>query len=93
MINNTDLINVAMYTLKSIEVNDKVSFKTFKKDRGFTIEKIEGAFNIIEDGYEKKEFLNIKYKEVKKILKELQKKEFPRSNKIWYKIIRGNKTA
>ena len=43
-----------MYTLKSIEVNDKVSFKTFKKDRGFTIEKIEGAFNIIEDGYEKK---------------------------------------
>ena len=91
MINNTDMINVVMYTLKSINVNDKVSFKTFKKDRKVEIVKLSKTYNIIEDGFEKKKFLEIEYKEVKKILKELQKKEFPRSNKILYKIIRSNK--
>ena len=33
MVSITDFIDVALYTLKRIEINDKVNFKTFKKDR------------------------------------------------------------
>ncbi|ELC8442735.1 hypothetical protein QYB59_001763 [Clostridium perfringens] len=92
MVSITDFIDVALYTLKRIEINDKVNFKTFKKDRQVEIEKLEdGLFNVKEDGFDRKIFRNIDEKELKKSLKYLQKKEFPQSNKLWYKIIRAKK--
>ncbi|HHD2754107.1 TPA: hypothetical protein ACOTG0_002953 [Clostridium perfringens] len=92
MVSITDFIDVALYTLKRIEINDKVNFKTFKKDRQVEIEKLEdGLFNVKEDGFDRKIFRNIDEKELKKSLKYLQKKEFPKSNKLWYKIIRAKK--
>lgn len=92
MVSITDFIDVALYTLKRIEINDKVNFKTFKKDRQVEIEKLEdGLFNVKEDGFDRKIFRNINEKELKKSLKYLQKKEFPKSNKLWYKIIRAKK--
>ncbi|EGT3617424.1 hypothetical protein FHH43_14540 [Clostridium perfringens] len=92
MVSITDFIDVALYTLKRIEINDKVNFKTFKKDRQVKIEKLEdGLFNVKEDGFDRKIFRSIDEKELKKSLKYLQKKEFPKSNKLWYKIIRAKK--
>lgn len=92
MVSITDFVDVALYTLKRIEINDKVNFKTFKKDRQVEIEKLEdGLFNVKEDGFDRKIFRNIDEKELKKSLKYLQKKEFPKSNKLWYKIIRAKK--
>ncbi|MDZ4994785.1 hypothetical protein GNF80_17795 [Clostridium perfringens] len=92
MVSITDFIDVALYTLKRIEINDKVNFKTFKKDRQVEIEKLEdGFFNVKEDGFDRKVFRNIDEKELKKSLKYIQKKEFPKSNKLWYKIIRAKK--
>lgn len=92
MLNVEDFIDVALYTLKRIEINDKVNFKTFKKDRQVEIEKIDnGLFNVSENGFDRKVFLNLNEKELKRTLKYLQKKEFPKSNKLWYKIIRTKK--
>lgn len=92
MVSITDFFNVALHTLKRIEIRDKVNFKTFKKDRQVEIEKLEqGLFNVKEDGFERKIFRNLDEKELKRVLKYLQKKEFPKSNKLWYKIIRTKK--
>ncbi|NGU67576.1 hypothetical protein [Clostridium perfringens] len=92
MVSIADFIDVALYTVKRIEINDKVNFKTFKKDREVEIEKIDkGLFNVSENGFHREVFLNLDEKELKRTLKYLQKKEFPKSNKLWYKIIRIKK--
>lgn len=92
MVSIADFVDVALYALKRIEINDKVNFKTFKKDRQVEIEKIDNRlFNVIENGFDRKVFLNLDEKNLKRTLKYLQKKEFPKSNKLWYKIIKTKK--
>ena len=50
MVSIADFVDVALYTVKRIEINDKVNFKTFKKDREVEIEKIDkGLFNVSEN--------------------------------------------
>ena len=52
MVSIEDFVDVALYTVKRIEINDKVNFKTFKKDREVEIEKIDkGLFNVSENGF------------------------------------------
>ncbi|MGL5870316.1 MAG: hypothetical protein ACRC1T_01050 [Clostridium chrysemydis] len=87
MVSNLEFINIAMTSLKRISENSKVQFKTFKKDRKVEIIKLKEGFTIIEKGFRDTTFENLDYKEVKKHLKDIQKIEFPRSNKLWYKIV------
>ncbi|MDU7886528.1 MAG: hypothetical protein E7J47_09165 [Clostridium perfringens] len=92
MVSITDFINVALYTVKRIEINDKVNFKTFKKDREVELENLDkGLYHVSENGFHREVFLNLDEKVLKRTLKYLQKKEFPKSNKLWYKIIRTKK--
>ena len=65
MVSIADFVDVALYTLKRIEINDKVNFKTFKKDREVEIEKIDkGLFNVSENGFHREVFLNLDEKEL-----------------------------
>ncbi len=73
MVSIADFVDVALYTVKRIEINDKV------------------IFNVSENGFNREVFLNLHEKHLKRTLKYLQKKEFPKSNKLWYKIIRTKK--
>ena len=92
MVSIVDFVDVALYTVKRIEINDKVNFKTFKKDREVEIEKIDkGLFNVSENGFNRKVSLNLHEKDLKRTLKYLQKIDFHKSNKLWYKIIRIKK--
>ena len=86
MVSNLDFINIAMTSLKRMYTNQKVIFKTFKKDRKVEVLKLENSYTIIENGFKNNIIEDLEYKEVKKILKKLQKIEFPRSNKLWYSI-------
>ena len=86
MVSNLDFINIAMTSLKRMTPNQKVVFKTFKKDRKVEVLKLENSYTVIEDGFKNNIIKNLEYKEIKKILKEIQKIEFPRSNKLWYSI-------
>ncbi len=87
MVNNLEFINIAMTSLKRMSENQKVQFKTFKKDRKIEIVKNLDSYTIIEKGFKNNIFENLKYKDLKKVLKDIQKIEFPRSNKLWYKIV------
>lgn len=86
MVSNLDFINTAMTSLKRMSPNQKVIFKTFKKDRKVEILKLENSYTIIENGFKNNIIENLEYKEVKKLLKKLQKIEFPRSNKLCYSV-------
>lgn len=90
MISIADFIDVALYTLKKININDSVNFKSFKKDRQVEIKKLDSdLFEVKEAGFEKRIFKDLDTKELKRTLKYLRKKEFPKSNSLWYKIIRN----
>ncbi len=90
MIKNSEFIQTCLHHLQSLCVGEKISFKTAKKDREIAVSKKEGGgYRVEENGFEHRIFEASSEAELKKILKTLQKIEFPRSNQIWVKIERG----
>ena len=68
--------------LDELKLYNFLDIRSYKKNRKVIIEKLENTFNVYEDGYEKREFLNISKEELKKLLRTIEKIEFPRSNKL-----------
>ena len=64
--------------LDELKLYNCLDIRSYKKNRKVIIEKLEDTFN----GYEKREFLNISKEELKKLLRTIEKIEFPRSNKL-----------
>ncbi|MGG7077125.1 hypothetical protein [Clostridium sardiniense] len=87
MINIDSFIRTTINTLKKINVNDSIDVRPFKKDRKVVIIKNEHSFDVIEDGFFQCEYRDLKLDKLKKLLKTLKKREFPRSNKLWFNII------
>lgn len=74
--------------LKGLNEGDQVELLTYKKDRKvILIKKAEHHYDILEDGFEVKEYRNVEESKLEKHLKQLQRIEFPRSNKFFLKII------
>lgn len=87
MIDISNFIDITLIKLKSLEIGQGLSLLTFKKDRKITIIKNDNCFSLYEDGFYKENFFNLDYKNLKKLLKTLGRKEFPRSNKLHVEII------
>lgn len=82
MIDIKTVIPVVQKKLDKLDVGDRIELKTYKRDRGVTILKVtDDRLLILEDGFVKNEF-EIPVEKLKKTLKLLLKKEFPRSNKV-----------
>jgi hypothetical protein len=82
MIDKTKIIDTVCERLEKLPLGHYLDLKTYKRNRTVIIVKIdEDKLLIIEDGYFKKRFL-ITSEKLKKLLKTLLKKEFPRSKKI-----------
>lgn len=89
MIDLNNAVPIVRQKLEKLEVGGAIELKTYKRDRGVTIIKnSDDSVRIIETGYEDKEF-QIPESKVKKILKIILKKEFPRSKKVRLKVIPG----
>ncbi|MGL5764596.1 MAG: hypothetical protein ACRCX8_03030, partial [Sarcina sp.] len=73
--------------LDEIEIGNCLDIRSYKKNRKVIIEKLENAFNLFEDGYRKEEFLNLTKDELKKLLKIIEKIEFPRSNRLRFYVL------
>jgi hypothetical protein len=73
--------------LKKMKPLNCLDIRTYKRDRSIIIEKLENGYNLYEDGFEKKEFKNLSQIELKKLLRVLQKKEFPRSNIVRFYVL------
>jgi hypothetical protein len=82
MIDIKTLIPSVQKRLDRLDVGGEIELKTYKRDRGVTIIKVtDDRLLIREDGFVKNEF-EIPVEKLKKTLKSLLKKEFPRSNKV-----------
>lgn len=69
--------------LSKIAEGEALLLRTYKKDRSvYVIRRNKGAIQICERGFVNNDFRVLEGK-VKKILKTLCRREFPRSNKVW----------
>ena len=82
MIDKTKIIDTVCERLEKLPLGHYIDLKTYKRNRTVIIVKIDqDRLLVIEDGYLKDRFL-IKSDKLKRLLKILLKKEFPRSKKI-----------
>lgn len=82
MINKDSFIADTLKRLEKLEVGKCLDICTFKKDRKVVIEKLAVNYNVYEEGFEKQSFMNLEVQDMKKLLKTLERREFPRSNKL-----------
>lgn len=82
MINISTAIPNILSKLKKMPTGHYIELLTFKKDRSITMVKMANRqLLIIQEGFEQKKF-EIAPEKLKKTLKTLLKKEFPRSHKV-----------
>ena len=82
MIDKTKIIDTVQERLKKLPHGHYMDLRTYKRNRSVIIVKIdEDNLLVIENGYFKERF-QIRTEKLKKLMKTLLKKEFPRSRKI-----------
>lgn len=82
MIDKANAIPTILTKLKKLEIGTGLDLRTFKRDRSVAIRRTgTDSYEVMEDGFDKARFTS-DIKGMKKLLKNLLKKEFPRSNKI-----------
>ena len=82
MIDKATAIPTIMNRLKKLPVGHAIDLRTYKRNRSVVIARVgEDAFDVVEKGFHEDRFL-IPLSKMKKLLKGLLKKEFPRSTKI-----------
>lgn len=78
--------------LRKLNSGDRIELLTYKKDRKVVITKKDKHLcDVTEDGFEMKEFHDIEDSGLAKLLKQLQRIEFPRSNKFFLEIYNAPK--
>ncbi|MEG1002312.1 hypothetical protein [Clostridium sp.] len=91
MIPIEDFVPKTLSKLKIIDIGDSLDIRTFKKDRKILITKIsDNKVNIIEHGFLDVTYLDISISSLPKLLKEIKKREFPRSNRAHFSVIDKN---
>lgn len=82
MIDRDKIIGTVVEKLKKLPVEHYLDLRTYKRNRSLVIvKKSEDDFLIIEDGYFHERY-HLQSDKLKKTLRSLLKKEFPRSHKI-----------
>ncbi len=82
MIDKTRIVDAVCERMKSLPVSHCLDLRTYKRNRSVVIARLaEDDLLVIEDGFFKERF-RIKRAKLRKLLKTLVKKEFPRSQKI-----------
>ncbi len=80
------LLHTVLLRLKQLEKGKSVLLQPYKKDRSICVIRQNEGFQVLECGFARREFV-VAAGKVKKLLKVLIRKEFPRSNKIWLTIL------
>ncbi len=82
MVDISSAANTVIRRLAGVSEGSGIRMLTFKKDRSVTIVRIDaGTFRVIEQGFENREFV-VEEKRLRKTVKNLLKREFPRSRKV-----------
>lgn len=89
MIPIENCVDDALRKLRRMDNGNCLDIRTYKRDRSVVIEKDDDKFNVYENGFNKEEFKGLTEDELKKLLKTLCRREFPRSSIVrFYKLDR-----
>ncbi len=80
------LLQETLARLSKLREGEGLLLQPYKKDRAVCVIRRENMYRVVERGFARKEFV-VESKKIRKLLKTLFKKEFPRSNKIWLNVI------
>lgn len=82
MIDKATAMETMMRKLKKLPVGHCLDMRTYKRNRSVVIKKIDqDSLIVVQNGYEQARY-EVNMSKMKKLLKGLLKKEFPRSTKI-----------
>lgn len=82
MIDKTTALQTVLRKLAKLPIGHALDLRTYKRNRSVLIKRTgDDAFDVVETGFSKDRFL-VPLSKMKKLLKLLFKKEFPRSTKI-----------
>lgn len=82
MIDKDTAIPTIMNRLKKLPVGHAIDLRTYKRNRSVVIARIgEDEYDVVENGFHEERF-RVSLDKMKKLLKLLLKKEFPRSTKM-----------
>jgi hypothetical protein len=82
MIDKANAIKTILTRLKKLSVGSGIDLRTFKRDRSVAIIRDgQDSFLVMENGFRVEKY-STDLKRMRKLLKMLLKREFPRSNKI-----------
>jgi len=82
MINKATALETVLRKLEKLPLGHAIDLRTYKRNRSVVIKRIgNNEFDVVEKGFFEERFL-VPLGKMKKLLKTLLKKEFPRSTKI-----------
>lgn len=83
MIDKTTLVATVLQRVVKLETGHCLDIRTFKRNRSVAIVRAgDDAFTIIEDGFEQEKWEDVTLDALRRLLKTLLKREFPRSHKV-----------
>lgn len=83
MNDKTTIIPTIMERLSKLETGQCLDMRTFKRNRSVAIVCTgEDAFTVVERGFHEESWQGLNAEKIKRLLKTLLKREFPRSHKI-----------
>ncbi|EFI34311.1 conserved hypothetical protein [Desulfonatronospira thiodismutans ASO3-1] len=83
MIDKSNIIPAILERLENLPHGHYLDMRTYKRNRYLLlVKKGDDDFLIIENGFFRERFEHVPFKKLKKLLKTLLKKEFPRSTKV-----------
>lgn len=83
MIDKATAMETVLERLARLPVGDALDMRTYKRNRSVVLHKTaEDGYTVIQNGFEQAVYEDLSAKKLKKQLKTLLKKEFPRSTKI-----------
>ncbi|BCS88339.1 hypothetical protein [Pseudodesulfovibrio sediminis] len=82
MIDKATALETVLRKLKKLPVGHAIDLRTYKRNRSVVIKHVaQDAFDVMEHGFHEERF-QVPLSAMKKLLKSLLKREFPRSTKI-----------
>lgn len=91
MLDKATAVHEVIRRLQKMNTGDSLQLLTWKRDRSLLLIKEGNEVVVHERGFEENEF-RVDLNKIKKLLKTLLKREFPRSHKIRVKIVKVNTT-
>lgn len=80
------VLHATLARLSRLKEGEGLLLQPYKKDRAVCVIRRRETFQVLERGFSRQEFF-VETEKIRKLLKGLCKKEFPRSNTVWLNLL------